>query len=422
MLKMLLNIIGAKDMKTRIMYDTVSFILAGGVGARLHPLTKDRAKPAVPFGGKYRVIDFTLSNCINSGIRKIFVLPQYKSHSLISHTRDAWNILSPELGEFITHLSPQMRVGEDWYKGTADAVYQNLYHLEKEVDVEHVLVLSGDHIYKMDYSQFIRHHRKKKADLTIAAIEVDIEEARRFGIIQADAGGRVRGFEEKPENPKPISGKPGKAFASMGVYIFNRDMLVDILNEDAKMETTHDFGKDVMPYMYPKYRVFVYRFRSGKNRDADYWRDIGTIDAYWHANMDLASVSPVFNLYERKWPIRTYEGQYPPAKTVFADEEKGRAGKALDSIICSGVIISGGRVERSILSPGVRVNSYAEVSESILFHGVTVGMRAKVRKAIIDKGVRVPDGMKIGYDLEKDRKRFYVSDEGVVVIGKGEIL
>ena len=406
-------------MKPRIIHNAVSFVLAGGVGVRLYPLTKDRAKPAVPFGGKYRVIDFTLSNCINSGIRKIFVLPQYKSHSLIRHTRDAWSILNPELGEFITHLSPQMRVGEDWYKGTADAVYQNLYHLE-QVDGEHILILSGDHIYKMDYGQFIRYHQYKRADLTISAIEVDINEASRFGVIQVDETGRVCGFEEKPENPKPIPGRPQKAFVSMGVYIFNRETLVDILNEDAKLETTHDFGKNIMSCMYPMHRVFVYRFGAGANKDASYWRDIGTIDAYWQANMDLASVSPVFNLYDKKWPIRTYEGQYPPAKTVFADEDKGRAGKALDSIICSGVIISGGRVERSIISPGVRVNSYAEVTESILFHDVTIGMRAKVRKAIIDKGVRIPDGMKIGYDLEKDRERFFVSDEGVVVIPKGE--
>ena len=408
-------------MRTRVIYDAVSFVLAGGAGVRLHPLTKDRAKPAVPFGGKYRVIDFTLSNCINSGIRKIFVLPQYKSHSLIEHTRDAWSILSPELGEFITHLSPQMRIGDDWYKGTSDAVYQNLYHLE-QVDANHVLILSGDHIYKMDYSQLIRYHRLKRADLTISAVETDIEEAHRFGIIQVDTAERVCGFEEKPENPKPIPGKPKKTFASMGVYIFNRDILIDMLKRDAEMETTHDFGKDIIPYMYPKHRVFVYRFGVGKSRDADYWRDIGTIDAYWKANMDLASVSPIFNLYDGKWPIRTYEGQYPPAKTVFADEERGRAGKALDSIICSGVIISGGKVERSILSPGVRVNSYAEVSDAILFHNVNIGMRAKVRRAIIDKDVRIPDGMKIGYDLDKDREKFYVSDEGIVVIPKGEIL
>lgn len=406
----------------KIIYNAIAFVLAGGVGTRLHPLTQDRAKPAVPFGGKYRVIDFTLSNCINSGIRKIFILPQYKSHSLIRHTRDAWSILSPELGEFVTHLSPQMRVGDDWYKGTADAVYQNLYHLE-QIDAENVLILSGDHIYKMDYSHFIRYHQQKRADLTISAIEVDMKEASRFGIIQVEEDSGVCGFEEKPQHPKPIPGKPNKAFVSMGVYIFNRKILIDVLNENAKMEDSHDFGRDIMPYMYPKYRVFVYRFgMGGGGKDADYWRDIGTIDAYWHANMDLASVSPVFNLYDRKWPIRTYEGQYPPAKTVFADEERGRAGKALDSIICSGVIISGGRVERSVLSPGVRVNSYAEVSESILFHNVVIGMRAKVKKAIIDKGVRVPDGMRIGYDLDKDRNRFYVSDEGIVVIPKGEIL
>ena len=408
-------------MKSKIIHNAVAFVLAGGVGVRLHPLTRDRAKPAVPFGGKYRVIDYTLSNCVNSGIRKIFILPQYKSFSLALHTRDAWNIFSPELGEFLVHLSPQMRVGEDWYKGTADAVYQNIYHLE-QIDEDYVLILSGDHIYKMDYGHFIRYHQRRRADLTISAIEVDLREAHRFGVIQVDEMGKVCGFEEKPERPKAIPGKRGKAFVSMGVYIFNRKTLIDILNKDAGMETSHDFGKDIMPYMYPNHRVFVYRFGMTGGKDADYWRDIGTIDAYYQANMDLASVSPIFNLYDRNWPIRTYEGQYPPAKTVFADEDKGRAGKALDSIICSGVIISGGRVERSLISPGVRINSYAEVTESILLHNVVIGMHAKVRRAIIDKGVRIPAGMKIGYDLEKDRQRFFVSDEGIVVIPKGAIL
>ena len=408
-------------MKTKIIHNAVAFVLAGGVGVRLHPLTRDRAKPAVPFGGKYRVIDYTLSNCVNSGIRKIFILPQYKSFSLALHTRDAWNIFSPELGEFLVHLSPQMRVGEDWYKGTADAVYQNIYHLE-QIDEDYVLILSGDHIYKMDYGHFIRYHQRRRADLTISAIEVDLREAHRFGVIQVDEAGKVCGFEEKPERPKAIPGKRGKAFVSMGVYIFNRKTLIDILNKDAGMETSHDFGKDIMPYMYPNHRVFVYRFGMTGGKDSNYWRDIGTIDAYYQANMDLASVSPVFNLYDRNWPIRTYEGQYPPAKTVFADEDKGRAGKALDSIICSGVIISGGRVERSLISPGVRINSYAEVTESILLHNVVIGMHAKVKRAIIDKGVRVPAGMKIGYDLEKDRQRFFVSDEGIVVIPKGAIL
>jgi glucose-1-phosphate adenylyltransferase len=408
-------------MKSKIIHNAIAFVLAGGVGVRLHPLTRDRAKPAVPFGGKYRVIDFTLSNCVNSGVRQIFILPQYKSFSLERHTRDAWGVFSPELGEFLVHLSPQMRVGEDWYKGTADAVYQNLYHLE-ELEAEYILILSGDHIYKMDYGHFIRYHQKNRADLTISAIEVDIKEAHRFGVIQVDETGRVCGFEEKPKHPKSIPGKPDKAFVSMGVYIFNRKTLINILNKDAGMDTSHDFGKDVMPYMYPNHRVFVYRFGMTGGKDADYWRDIGTIDAYYQANLDLASVSPVFNLYDRNWPIRTYEGQYPPAKTVFADEDKGRAGKALDSIICSGVIISGGRVERSLLSPGVRINSYAEVTESILLHNVVIGMHAKVKRAIIDKGVRVPARMKIGYDLEKDRQHFFVSDEGIVVIPKGAIL
>jgi len=404
------------------MHNAVAFVLAGGAGERLHPLTRDRAKPAVIFGGKYRIIDFTLSNCVNSGIRKIFVLPQYKSHSLIEHTRDAWSILNPELGEFVSNLSPQMRVGDDWYRGTADAVYQNLYHL-KQVDVDHVVVLSADHIYKMDYSHFVRYHQKKKSDMTISSIEVDIREASRFGVIRAGSDSRVTGFEEKPAEPRSVPGSPDRAFVSMGIYVFNRDVLIDMLTKDAQREgSLHDFAKDIIPYMYPRNRVFVYRFGGGKGRDASYWRDIGTIEAYWRANMNLASVTPDFNLYDRNWPIRTYEGQYPPAKTVFADEEGGRAGKALDSIICSGVIISGGKVQGSVLSPGVRVNSYAEVSESILFHNVVVGMRAKVKRAIIDKGVRIPDGMKIGYDLEKDRKRFFVSDEGIVVIPKGEIL
>jgi glucose-1-phosphate adenylyltransferase len=407
--------------KERILYNALAFVLAGGVGERLYPLTRDRAKPAVPFGGKYRIIDFTLSNCINSGIRKVFVLPQYKSHSLLNHIRDAWSILNPELGEFITHLSPQMRLGEEWYRGTADAVYQNLYHLE-QVDADNILILSGDHIYKMDYGNFIRYHTQKKADLTISGIEVNIEEAKRFGVLEVNGEDRLVNFYEKPENPPSIPGKPEKAFVSMGVYVFRREVLIGVLKEDATKRSSHDFGKDIIPSMLGRFRIFVYRFGHGKKKDSSYWRDIGTIDAYYKANMDLASVSPIFNLYDKNWPIRTYEGQYPPAKTVFADEEKGRAGKALDSIICSGVIISGGRVERSILSPGVRINSYAEVKDSILFHNVNVGMRAKIKRAIIDKDVRIPEGEKIGYDLDKDRKRFYVSEEGVVVVPKGAVI
>lgn len=408
-------------MKERILYDACAFILAGGAGERLYPLTKDRAKPAVPFGGKYRIIDFTLSNCINSGIRKIFVLAQYKSHSLLSHIRDAWSILNPELGEFITHLSPQMRISEEWYKGTADAVYQNLYHLD-QIDAENILILSGDHIYKMDYGHFIRYHMRKGADLTISGIEFDIAEARRFGVMKVDEDERLLDFKEKPEKPFPIPGKENKSYVSMGIYVFRKEVLKEVLIEDARKKSSHDFGKDIIPSMLGRYKIYVYRFGQGNRKDSSYWRDIGTIDSYYQANMDLASVSPIFNLYDKNWPIRTYEGQYPPAKTVFADEDKGRAGKALDSIICSGVIISGGRVERSILSPGVRINSYAEVKDSILFHGVNVGMRAKIRRAIIDKFVRIPEGEKIGYDLEKDRKRFFVSDGGIVVIPKGTVI
>lgn len=404
------------------MHRAVAFVLAGGAGERLHPLTRDRAKPAVVFGGKYRIIDFTLSNCVNSGIRKIFVLPQYKSYSLIEHIRDAWSILNPELGEYVSNLPPQMRVSEEWYRGTADAVYQNLYHL-KQVDADNVVILSADHIYKMDYSHFVRYHQAKKADVTISSVEVGLEDAPRFGVIEAAADCRVTGFEEKPEDPRPLPDKPGRACVSMGVYVFRRDVLIDMLTKDAAREDSlHDFAHDVIPYMYPNHNVYIYKFGSGKGKGEKYWRDIGTIDAYWKANMDLAAVTPEFNLYDPDWPIRTYQGQYPPAKTVFADETSGRAGKALDSVICGGVIISGGKVHASVLSPGVRVNSYAEVSESILFHNVIIGMRAKVRRAIIDKDVRVPEGMKIGYDLEKDRKRFHVTEEGLVVIPKGAIL
>jgi len=403
----------------RVMKNVVAFVLAGGAGTRLYPLTIDRAKPAVVFGGKYRIIDFVLSNCINSGIRRIFILPQYKSHSLVQHTRDAWSILNPEMGEFITHLPPQMRIGEEWYKGTADAMYQNLYHIES-LDDDHILILSGDHIYKMDYAPFLRFHQKKDADLTISCIEMEATEATRFGVVEVDETDKILGFEEKPQRPRTIPGKEGYALASMGVYLFKRETLVKVLEEDARAKgSSHDFGRDVIPFMVKHFRVFAYRFGRGRAKDSGYFRDIGTIDAYFQANMDLASVSPIFNLYDKKWPVRTYEGQYPPAKTVFADEKKGRVGKALDSIICSGVIISGGVVERSILSPGVRINSYAHVSESILFHNVTVGMRAKIRRAIIDKNVRIPDGMKIGYDLSKDRERFFVSEGGIVVIPKG---
>jgi len=404
------------------MHRAVAFVLAGGAGERLHPLTRDRAKPAVVFGGKYRIIDFTLSNCINSGIRKIFVLPQYKSYSLTEHIRDAWSILNPELGEYVSSLPPQMRVSDEWYRGTADAVYQNLYHL-RQVDADTVVILSADHIYKMNYSNFIRYHQGKKADVTVSSIEVDLADASRFGVIEAGQDCRINGFEEKPENPRSLPGSPDRALISMGVYVFNREVLFDMLTKDAAREDSlHDFAHDVIPYMYPRHNVFIYKFGSGRGSDENYWRDIGTIDAYWRANMDLASVTPEFNLYDNNWPIRTYQGQYPPAKTIFADEKTGRPGKALDSIICGGVIISGGKVSSSVLSPGVRVNSYAEVTESILFHNVVIGMHAKVRRAIIDKGVRVPDGMKIGYDLGKDRKRFYVTEEGIVVIPKSEVL
>ncbi len=402
----------------------LTFILAGGEGKRLYPLTQDRAKPAVPFGGKYRIIDFTLSNCLNSGIKKIYVLTQYKSHSLMSHLRRGWTIFNPEIGEFIIPIPPQMRISKDWYLGTADAIYQNLNLLDEEYDhvlPEYVLILSGDHIYKMDYTKMLEYHINNDADLTISTIEVDIKEAKHFGIMEVSNNYRVVGFEEKPDNPKTLPGKPNVCLASMGIYIFNKKILVEILNEDANNpESSHDFGKNIIPVLVrDNYRVFCYPFN--KNRiasDSNYWKDVGTISSYFETNMDLAYVEPRFNLYEKEWPIRTYNVQSPPAKFVFANVREQRVGHALDSIICDGVIVSGGKVENSILSPNVRINSFSYVKNSILFEGVNVGRKARLYRVIVDKYVNIPPGEEIGYDLEKDKKRFTVTDDGIVVIPK----
>ncbi len=401
----------------------LTFILAGGEGKRLYPLTKDRAKPAVPFGGKYRIIDFTLSNCLNSGIKKIFVLTQYKSHSLMAHLRRGWSIFNPEIGEFIIPVPPQMRIGKDWYLGTADAIYQNLDLLDEEYDhikPEYILILSGDHIYKMDYTKLVEYHINNNADLTISTIEVSPEQAKSFGVLKVDHSFRVIDFVEKPENPPTIPGK-SSSLASMGIYVFNKKILVEILKEDAEnKDSSHDFGKDIIPKLVKEnYRVFSYPFN--KNRiagDADYWRDVGTISSYYEANMDLAYVEPKFNLYDKEWPIRTYNIQSPPAKFVFANIREQRVGHALDSIICDGVIVSGGKVENSILSPNVRINSFSYVKSSILFEGVNVGRKARLYRVIVDKFVDIPPGEEIGYDLEKDRKRFTVTDDGIVVIPK----
>jgi glucose-1-phosphate adenylyltransferase len=401
------------------MRNVLAMVLAGGKGERLHPLTLHRAKPAVPFGGKYRIIDFTLSNCINSGLRRVAVLVQYKSLSLMRHLKLAWDVFNSELGEFVIAVPPQQRVGKEWYQGTADAIYQNVYMIEKELP-DYLLVLAGDHLYKMDYGEMYRFHLDRKTDATIAAIEIELEKARAFGVLEVDAEGRVVGFEEKPRHPKPLPGRPDRAFVSMGVYLFNRRELVDRLKDDALRDTAHDFGRDILPAMIKEARVYAYDFKDKNKGVAQYWRDIGTLDAYWEANMDLASVEPLFDLYDRDWPIRTYHGQYPPAKFVFAQEYPGgRLGIALDSIVCEGCIVSGGRVQDSVLSPGVRINSYAEVRESVLMENVVVGRHCRIRRAIIDKDVTVPPGTIIGYDPEEDARRFHVTPSGIVVIPKG---
>ncbi|MDD5691938.1 MAG: glucose-1-phosphate adenylyltransferase [Candidatus Omnitrophica bacterium] len=398
----------------------LTFIMAGGKGERLLPLTKDRTKPAVPFGGIYRIIDFTLSNCINSGLRKIYILTQYKSSSLQRHIRLGWNFLPSELGQFIELLPAQQRVGDSWYLGTADAIFQNLYTLDMDKPDE-VLILAGDHIYKMNYYSMLDMHREQNADLTVGVVEMDKSKSRHLGVVEADAAGRVTGFYEKPADPKTIPGKPDKIYGSMGIYVFNQSVLMQELLQDAKNNRSfHDFGKDIIPQMLKKgMKIMAFDFRD-KNQNEEYWRDIGTIDAYYEANMELIEVNPTFNLYDQEWPLRTFQEQYPPVKTVHAgDKEEGRVGLVLDSIVSEGCVVSGGRVQRSILSPNVRINSYSEVYDSILMESVNVGRYAKIKRAIIDKDVSIPQGMVIGYDLKEDKKKFFVSESGIVVVAKG---
>jgi glucose-1-phosphate adenylyltransferase len=394
--------------------------MAGGKGERLWPLTKDRTKPAVPFGGIYRIVDFALSNCINSNLRKVYVLTQYKSASLQRHIRLGWNILSSELNEYIELLPAQQRVRETWYLGTADAIFQNLNTLEIDQPDE-VVILSGDHVYKMDYSAMIDYHRQLDADVTVGVVEVDKAFSPQFGVVEVDKKGRVRDFQEKPQVPRTIPDKPEKIYASMGIYVFKNSALVKQLHLDAEnAKSSHDFGKDIIPKMVKDgLKVVSHNFIDKNNKEAMYWRDIGTIEAYYEANMDLIQVNPVFNLYDREWPIRTYQEQFPPAKTVFAGEEiTGRVGLALDSLVSGGCIISGGQVKRSILSPNVRINSYSTVHDSILMEGVNVGRYAKIKRSIIDKDVNIPSGTVIGYDLEEDKKRFFVTESGIVVVAK----
>ncbi len=399
----------------------LTIVLAGGRGDRLQPLTSERAKPAVPFGGKYRIIDFTLSNCINSGLRKVVVLIQYKSHSLDRHLQLAWNLLNPELHEYIMAVPPQQRISQEWYRGTADAVRENMFLINDE-DPDFVFVLSGDHVYTMDYGEMYNFALLRGTEVVVGAIPVPIEEASRFGILAVDEEFRILRFDEKPKKPRPMPGRPSHALASMGIYLFNTSLMKWYLEEDTRKKSNHDFGKDILPQMVADRPVFAYPFDDPKSDAKNYWRDIGTLDAYWEANMDLVAVDPPFNLYDQHWPLRTYQGQFPPAKFVFADDpatNKGRMGHALDSIVSGGCIVSGSLVQNCVLSPAVHVDNYAEVRESILMENVIVGERAKIKRAIIDKDVTVPPGTHIGYDLNADAKRFTVTESGLVVIAKG---
>ena len=397
--------------------NTVALILAGGRGSRLKDLTNWRAKPAVPFGGKFRIIDFPLSNCINSGIRRIGVVTQYKAHSLIQHVQRGWGFLRGEFNEFVELLPAQQRVEEEWYKGTADAVFQNLDIL-RNMGSEYVLILAGDHIYKMDYGQMLAAHVRNKADMTVACLNVPIEEAVAFGVMGVDENDRVMRFIEKSPTPDHIPGDPTQALASMGIYVFNASFLYEQLIRDADdPNSSHDFGHDIIPHMISKYRVFAHRFSDSCVNSHDgkhYWRDVGTVDAYWEANMELTKVTPELNMYDSTWPIWTYQAQLPPAKFVFDSED--RRGKAVDSLVSGGCIISGACVSRSVLFSDVHVHSYATIEDSVILPNVEIGRNVVLKKVVIDKGAHIPEGMQIGVNHEEDRKRFHVSDKGVVLV------
>ncbi|TKF27443.1 glucose-1-phosphate adenylyltransferase [Vibrio kanaloae] len=398
------------------MQDTLTIVLAGGVGSRLSPLTDNRAKPAVPFGGKYRIIDFTLANCLHSGLRQILVLTQYKSHSLQKHLRDGWSVLNPELGEYITNVPPQMRTGDSWYSGTADAIYQNLYLLSRS-EAKHVVVLSGDHIYRMDYAPMLKQHKKNEADLTVACMEVSIDEAKEFGVMEIDESLQINNFTEKPRHPASVPGRPTRSMASMGIYIFDKEVLTQALLTDAKdPSSSHDFGKDIIPKLVGNNSVYAYKFGDTEGRvtqDA-YWRDVGTLDSYYQANMDLLKpVSPI-DLYQPDWAIRTYEPQLPPARTVASVE--GNQGIFINSMIANGVVIEGGSAQNSIFFPKVKVSNAAIVIDSILFEDVEIGKNCHIQNCIIDKNVKVPDDTQIGINSRDDAERFHVSKQGVIVV------
>jgi len=415
------------------MKDVLTVIMAGGRGTRLMPLTDDRSKPAVPFGGIYRLIDIPLSNCINSQLYKILIFPQYKSQSLVDHLEEGWNIFSGDLGHYLRIVAPQQRTGEEWYRGTADCVRQNLYMIEHEKP-RHVLILSGDHVYKMDYSAFRDYHEKVEADVTVALLEVDRAQGSEFGIAGVDDDLRIRAWEEKPREPKPIPDDPERCLASMGIYLFRTDLLLDLLHKT----DYDDFGKDIIPRLIDELRIYAYPYRRMNHisdyirqvdpdgvrrlhlvdatRDSQYWRDVGTLDSYWNANMDLTGVDPFFNLYGSLWPVRTRQRQYPPAKFVFNDP--GHTGTAVDSLVSPGCIISGGTVRSSVLSWDVTVRSWAQVDESVIMDRVEVGRHCKIKKAIIDKDNVIPPYTEIGINPQADRERFTVTPRGIVVVPK----
>ncbi|WP_089727946.1 glucose-1-phosphate adenylyltransferase [Candidatus Thiosymbion oneisti] len=396
--------------------NTLALILAGGRGSRLKQLTKWRSKPAVPFGGKFRIVDFPLSNCVNSGIRRIGVLTQYKAHSLILHIQKGWGSLHGEFGEFVELWPAQQRIAAaDWYAGTADAVYQNL-DIIRNHNPEYVLVLAGDHVYKMDYGAMVAQHVRVDADMTVGCIEVELEQAEQFGIMAVDTENRICSFREKPAHPEPIPERPNYALASMGIYVFNSGFLFEQLIRDADQpDSTHDFGKDIIPDVITKYRVMAYPFRDVPSGDQGYWRDVGTVDAFWEANQELIGVTPPLNLYDESWPIWTYQEQLPPAKFVFDDEE--RRGMAVDSMVSSGCVISGAKVRHSLLFSNVRVNSYSYVKDAVILPGVDVGRNCEIHRSIIDRGCRLPGGLTLGLDPQADAERgFYVSEGGVTLV------
>lgn len=400
---------------------TLTVVLAGGEGSRLQPLTRLRAKPSVPFGGKYRIIDFTLSNCLHSGLRRILVLTQYKSHSLQKHLRDGWSIFNPELGEYITPVPAQMRHGNKWYQGTADAIHQNSYLLERS-DSEYTLILSGDHIYRMDYASMLETHKSLRADATVACMKVPLDEGSQFGIMCTNEDNQITEFQEKPENPQACVGDSRHALASMGIYVFSTKLLIDILEQDSQDEnSSHDFGKDILPRLIKSHRVCAHQFGETKGRVSPdkYWRDVGTIESYYQANMDLLKSIPPLDLYQDDWPIRSYQSQTPPARAVPG--ESGNEGIFINSMLSGGTIISGSSVSNSVLFQNVFVDDESQVLNSVIFNGVKIGKNVKINKCIIDKDVIIPDNEIIGENSEKDRTRFTVTESGIVVIPQGYV-